>query len=213
MSGNNSSRIKIIGLTGGIASGKNFVAEIFAQNGAAIFDADKEVHDLLALDKSTILEVKKNFPTSFVDRKIDRKILGKIIFSDKKKLNILEKIIHPRVRKRHLEFLQQAQKEEKKIAVLNVPLLLENKGYECDKIIAILVSPSIQKKRYLRRIKKHHLQDFASNKKSFEKKFDKINSLQITNSERKKLADFIVNTNASKADTLRQVLKIIKVIS
>ena len=59
--------MKIIGLTGGVASGKNFVAEIFAQKGAVIFDADKEVHRLLDSDKSTISKVKKIFPESFLN--------------------------------------------------------------------------------------------------------------------------------------------------
>jgi len=101
--------MKIIGLTGGIASGKNFVAEILAKKDAAIFDADKEVHKLLESDKSTILEVSKKFSQSFIDKKINRKILGEIVFSPgekgAKKLKILEKIIHPKIRKNHLEFL------------------------------------------------------------------------------------------------------------
>ena len=100
MSGNNSSRISVVGLTGGIASGKNFVAEIFSKNGAAIFDADKEVHLLLESNQDVIAQIKKNFPQSLVNHKIDRKILGKIVFDKKsaQKLKILEEILHPKVR-------------------------------------------------------------------------------------------------------------------
>lgn len=96
--------MKIIGLTGGIASGKNFIAEIFAKNGAVIFDADVEVHKLLESDKSTIEEVINSFPESFIEQKINRKILGKIVFSNSKKLEILEKILHPKVRKKYQSF-------------------------------------------------------------------------------------------------------------
>ncbi|MBP7710828.1 MAG: dephospho-CoA kinase [Rickettsiales bacterium] len=201
--------MKIIGLTGGIASGKNFVAEIFAQNGAAVFDADFEVHQLFASDKSVIAAVMKNFPDSFVEGKIERKILGKIVFSDAKKLEILEKILHPKVREKYQEFLANAQKSKKKIAVLNIPLLLETQGYKCDKIVAIVASPSIQKRRFLAR----HKKTTATEKKNLEKKFEQIRSKQISNSERKSGADFVVNSGGSKRFTVEQVEKIIKTVS
>jgi dephospho-CoA kinase len=205
--------MKIIGLTGGIASGKNFVAEIFRQKGAAVFDADCEVHSLLELDKSTILQVKNSFPESFVEGKIERKILGKIVFASAQKLKILEEILHPQVRKKYQEFLATAQKEKKKIAVLNIPLLLETQGYECDKILAITASPSIQKKRFLARARKNNPKNFALEKKNLEKKFEQIRSKQISNFERKSRADFTINSNASKSFVIAQVKKIFSIVS
>ncbi len=193
--------MKIIGLTGGIASGKNFVAEIFAQNGAVIFDADKEVHKLLELDKSVIIQVRNFFLESFVEGKIDRKILGKIVFANPEKLKILEKILHPKVRKKYEEFLAEAQKSKKKLAVLNIPLLLETKAYNCDKIVAIIASPSVQKRRFLARAKNAT----EAEKKNLEKKFEQIRSKQISNAERKASADFVVNSGASKDFTAEQV--------
>ncbi len=193
--------MKIIGLTGGIASGKNFVAEIFAQKGAAIFDADKEVHKLLELDKSVIIQIRNFFLESFVEGKIDRKILGKIVFANPEKLKILEEILHPKVRKKYEEFLAQAQKEIKKLAVLNIPLLLETKAYNCDKIVAIIASPSVQKRRFLARAKNAT----EAEKKNLEKKFEQIRSKQISNAERKASADFVVNSAVSKDFTAEQV--------
>ena len=193
--------MKIIGLTGGIASGKNFVAEIFAQKGAAIFDADKEVHKLLELDKSVIIQIRNFFLESFVEGKIDRKILGKIVFANPEKLKILEKILHPKVRKKYEEFLAEAQKEKKKLAVLNIPLLLETKAYNCDKIVAIIASPSVQKRRFLARAKNAS----EAEKKNLEKKFEQIRSKQISNAERKASADFVVNSGVSKDFTAEQV--------
>lgn len=193
--------MKIIGLTGGIASGKNFVAEIFAQKGAVIFDADKEVHKLLELDKSVIIQVRNFFLESFVEGKIDRKILGKIVFANPQKLEILEKILHPKVRKKYEEFLAEAQKSQKKLAVLNIPLLLETKAYKCDKIVAIIAPPSAQKRRFLARAKNAT----ESEKKNLEKKFEQIRSKQISNSERKASADFVVNSGVSKSFTAEQV--------
>ena len=198
--------MKIIGLTGGIASGKNFVAEIFAQNNAAIFDADIEVHKLMESDKLTIQAVKKNFPESFIDARIDRKILGKIVFADAKKLKILEKIIHPKVREKYQNFLKKSESEKRKFAVLNIPLLLETKAYKCDKIVAIIASPSVQKKRFLARLEK------VDNWEVLEKKFEQIRSKQISNEERKKVADFVVNTNGGKSDVVNQVKNIIDLL-
>lgn len=221
MSGNNPPRtkiigLKVIGLTGGIAAGKNFVAEIFAAEGAAIFDADKEVHKLLELDAATIAQVKKNFPESFVDNKIERKILGKIVFADEKKLRVLEEILHPKVRENYREFLSAAQKSGKKIAVLNIPLLLETKGYECDYVLAVLASLAVRKKRFLARAKKNYTktnpQNFLRDKKSLEEKFTQIIAKQLTNAERKARADFVVNTGKSKLETIKQVKKIISLV-
>ncbi len=213
MPSNNSPRIKIIGLTGGIASGKNFVAEIFSRKGVAVFDADKEVHKLFELDRSTIREVKKFFPTSFIDSKINRKILGEIVFKDAEKLQTLEKIIHPKVRKKYQEFLEISRQQRKKIIVLNVPLLLEVDVYKCDRILAILASPSIQKKRFLARARKNNPKTFAAEKKNLEKRFEQIRAKQVSNQVRKSKADLVINANKSKADTLRQVVKIMKIIS
>jgi dephospho-CoA kinase len=198
--------MKIIGLTGSIASGKNFIADIFAKNGCAVFDADNEVHKLLASDKSTILAVKKNFPESFVNEKIERKILGKIVFADKKKLEVLEKIIHPKVRKKYREFLK---KVKKKTVVLNIPLLLETKGYECDYIVAIIVTKKIQKERFIAREK---LKNKAAKISELEKKFEQIRKRQISNLKRKKHADFIINNDGDSQESVKQVTKFLKQI-
>jgi dephospho-CoA kinase len=198
LSGRNSFRTKIVGLAGGIASGKNFVAEIFAKNGAAIFDADKEVHDLLKLDKSTIEAVRKIFPESFVEQKIDRKILGEIVFADKEKLKILEKILHPQVRANYQKFLRKANEDKKEIAVLNIPLLLETGHYKCDYIVAISAPIAIRKKRFLERSQNANV-----------KIFNQICAKQISDAEREKKAAFVINSGGSKGDVARRVKAII----
>ena len=205
--------MKIIGLTGGIASGKNFVAEVFQKNGAAIFDADKEVHELLESIAEAIKEVKKNFPESFVENKIDRKILSKIVFAkeekSKKNLEILEKILHPKVRQKYDEFLIKSRQENRNLVVLNVPLLLENKGYNCERIVAIIAPKSVQKKRFLMRAKKTDPENFLQEKENLIRKFEKIKSKQIDNLKREKHADFVINNSLTKAFTIKQVKKII----
>ena len=204
--------MKIIGLTGGIASGKNFIAEIFANNGAAIFDADEEVHNLLESDKSTIKEVKKFSPESFVEHKINRKILRKIVFSNSKKLEMLEKILHPKVRKKYQSFLNKSKKEGRKMVILNIPLLLEKKGYECDKIIAIISTKSIQRERFLRRTKESYPENFAEEKENLIKQFEKIFLKQTTNKDRKKAADFVIDNTKSKDFAISQVKNLINLL-
>jgi dephospho-CoA kinase len=201
--------MKIIGLTGGIASGKNFVAEIFQKNGAAVFDADKEVHELLESHAEAIKEVKENFPESVIGEKISRKLLGQIVFSDPQKLKILEKIIHVKVREEYQIFLQKAVKEKKKLAILNIPLLLEKQSYKCDKVVAIIVLDEVQKKRFLMRAKKTDPENFLHEKENLIRKFEKIKSKQIDNLKREKHADFVINNSLTKAFTIKQVKKII----
>jgi len=190
----------IIGLTGGIASGKNFVADIFARSGAAVFDADKEVHEMLATDKSVIAAVRKNFSESIVDEVISRKILGQIVFSDPTKLRTLEKILHVRVRAKYHDFLQKLCNEKKQLAVLNIPLLLESGAYKYDKILAVLAPKSVRKKRFLARVKGQNLAA----------RFEQIYAKQMSDRERKARADFVVNTGGSKVETEEQVLKILQ---
>jgi len=212
LSGNNSSRISVVGLTGGIASGKNFVAEIFSKNGAAIFDADKEVHLLLESNQDVIAQIKKNFPQSLVNHKIDRKILGKIVFDKKsaQKLKILEEILHPKVRSKYQDFLSDAKKSNKKIVVLNIPLLHETKAYESDYVVAVIASPSVRKKRFLVRERLKDKEGFAKRKSDLEKKFDQIQKNQLSNRQQIQNADFVINTNSSKAKTVEDVKLLIR---
>lgn len=204
--------MKIIGLTGGIASGKNFIADIFKQKGAMVFDADREVHHLLASDQDTIANIKDNFPEGFTDNKIDRTKLGKIVFPDACKLQILENILHPKVRKKYEAFLKLAHRRRIKIAVLNIPLLLERKHYQCDQIIAIITSKSVQKYRFLKRCKKANPINFSSQISELERKFKEIRGKQMSNEERKRNADFVILNGLSKHRSIRQVGEILKKI-
>lgn len=205
--------MKIIGLSGGIAAGKNFAAQVlvnnFANNSAVIFDADREVHKLLKSNQTVILEIKKHFPKCYINNEIDRKILGQIVFANNAKLQVLEAIIHPKITENYQKFLKKAQNDGKKLIILNIPLLLEKNNYKCDKIITIIASPSIQKRRFLARARKNLGKNFTKEVNNLEKKFNQIKAKQLSNAERKKLADFIVNSNLSKAKTISQIIKII----
>ena len=202
--------MKIIGLSGGIACGKNFIAEIFAKNSCVIFDADANVHNLLTSHKLTISQVKKHFPESFIDKKINRQILGKIVFSNQKKLQILEKIIHEKLRKNYQQFLKKAQKDGAKCVVLNIPLLLETKGYECDYVVAIITNRKQQIDRFIAREKLKNPQILI---KDLKEKFQQIIKRQTSNKIRKKHANFIIKNDGLKSHTVAQVKVVLKKIN
>jgi dephospho-CoA kinase len=202
--------MKIIGLTGGVASGKNFIADLFSQNGCVVFDADKEAHQLLEGDKLTILEVLNAFPDSFIDGKIDRKSLGKIVFGDAKKLKVLEGIIHPKIRQNYQKFLLEAEKEKKECAILNIPLLLETKGYKCDYIVAIIANKEVREERFLAREKLKHPKEMDA---ELSKKFQQIVEKQTSDSQRKENADFIINNDGFlDSGLMSQVKDILKAV-
>ncbi len=137
----------VIGITGNFASGKSHVAEIFRGQGAMVQDSDKVAHNVM--DEEAFAEVAAAFPEAVVDGKIDRKILGRLVFADNEKLEKLETIMHPKVRARNRDFIEL---HKDKPVVLEIPLLFETRAQQiCDHVIFVNVKPEVQKKRALAR--------------------------------------------------------------
>ncbi len=194
----------IIGLTGGVASGKNFVSSQLQRLKIPVFDADLEVHKLLASDREIFLAVKKQFPKSIVNKRIDRKILGSEVFGRQKKLHKLEQIIYPKLRKREDFFIKNNRRRHIKMIALNIPLLFEKGGYKkCHKTIAVIVPKRIQLHRFKNRFK-------DSDERSIERKFKHITSNQINNLQRKNQADFLIHNGLGKSFCYQQTQTIIK---
>ncbi len=196
----------VVGLSGTVASGKDFVAQSFKKLGAVIFDADKEVHKIFDEDKEVFGQVKEHFPEAILNQKIDRRKLGDLVFNNQENLNILEEIVHPVVNNRKENFIKKADLEKKKLVILNIPLLFEKGGYlKCHKNILVTAPKSIQRQRFLDRAKNNN-SDFKEDLLS--KKFEDILQNQIPNSDKKKLADFIIDNGKDKGFTFEQVKKI-----
>ena len=192
----------IIGLTGGLASGKNFVANHLERLKIPVFDADLQVHKLLESDKKIFLQIKKLFPTAIKNGKIDRQVLGLKVFDNKEKLLSLEKIIYPRLQIQENNFIKNCRRNHKKIAVLNVPLLFEKGGYKrCDKTIAVIVPWKTQLQRFQNR--------FEEKKDLAKIKFVSITKNQINNLQRKNQADFLIYNGLGKAFCYRQIQDIL----
>ncbi len=144
-----------IGLTGGIACGKSSVAKILNNKNISVLSADKLVHDLLKdLDGPVYKQILLNFGKLILTPKgeIDRKILGKLVFSDKIKLNLLEKIIHPEIQSKVLQVKEAWKKLNKKVGVYEIPLLFEkNRQKDFDYILCISCSKEMQISRLMER--------------------------------------------------------------
>lgn len=198
--------MKIIGLTGGVASGKNFVAEWFLKFGIPVFDADNEVHKIFASNRQILEEIRKIFPDAIEENQINRKKLGKIVLNHRGNLTILENLIHPLVREKENEFIRQSRIKGHKLVILNIPLLLEKKDYDrCDKIIVVITPKIIQKYRFIKRAKEKNKKESIINLAS---KFEQIAQNQLPNSQKKKLADFTIYNGLSKSFTFKQIKKI-----
>lgn len=181
----------LIGLTGTIGSGKTFALNFFKSEKIPTFSADEEVKKILKI-KTIKEKIYKLFPEPFFKKKLNKSILASIVFNDKKKLNKLEKIIHPHVKKNKKIFLSKNKK--KKIVVMEIPIIFEQKSKKYyDYIILMNVNKKIQQQRVMKR------------KKMTLKLLKKILSNQISN-KKKKYADFVINNNGQKGET-KQILK------
>ena len=195
----------IIGLTGSIGMGKSTTAKFFNDFGVPVFDADKAVHNTLDVGGSLVKKIGVVFPSSLKLKNnkkfIDRKILGNLIFQDKKKKNILEKIIHPEIGKVRKKWKELSQREGFKVICYDVPLLFETKGEKNCNYTVVASSPFfIQKQRVLKRVN------------MTEKKFYSILKNQLNDNEKRKRADFIINTGNGYRFSRNQVKNIVKKI-
>jgi dephospho-CoA kinase len=204
----NKNGMKIIGLSGGIASGKNKVADIFQQLGIAVFDADAEVHKLYSQDQKIIKLVAKNFLETFDGKIINRQILSALISKNPDQIHVLEKIIHPEIRQIYQNFLENNLQKKANFVVINIPLLLESNQYKTDKIIAIIADEKLRQDRYIQRVipdLKNANHDLINELKN---KFLMLKNKQISDAERIKNADFIIQNDGNLADLKQKTLEI-----
>ncbi|MGD9637604.1 MAG: dephospho-CoA kinase [Alphaproteobacteria bacterium] len=172
----------IIGLTGSIAMGKTTVCNILKQMGLPVFESDFVVHKLFNEEKSLINNIKNEFPEAVFNNKINRKVLGEIVFNNKQKRIKLEKLVHPLVKIEMDKFLNNNKLES--FVILDIPLLYEA-GWDkfCDKIMVVSCFSFMQYHRVMLR-----------KNMTFEK-FLGIKQRQLPNFIKKRKADIVINTN------------------
>jgi len=142
----------VLGLTGGIATGKSTLAAMIARLGHPVYDADAAVHALFAPGGRAVAAIAAAFPGVVRDGAVDRAALGARVFGDGPALARLEAIVHPLVRAEERRFLARARRRRARMAVLNVPLLFETKGERrCDRVMVVSCPPFLQAARALAR--------------------------------------------------------------
>ena len=200
--------MKIIGLSGGIASGKNSVAKIIKELGFQVFDADKVVHDLYLYNQSVIMQLSQEFTEAFDGKIIDRKILSKIILKQPEKIKILESIIHPIIRNFYQKFLQENLEKHEEIVVANIPLLIETNHYKTDKIIAIIASEENRLQRFIKRSLINNNDQKAI--EQITKKFLILKDKQISDTERIKKSDYVIYNDGTVLDLENKTRQVIQ---
>jgi dephospho-CoA kinase len=187
----------IIGLTGSIAMGKSTVSQMFVDEDIPHFDADAAVHKLQGPGGALVAEIEAAFPGTTGPQGVDRLKLGPIVLGDKAKLARLEGIIHPAVGKLRTDFL--AAHRDAPMVLFDVPLLFEKGGHQgVDKILVVSAPADQQRRRAL-----------AREGMTIEK-FEHILSLQRPDAEKRKRADYVIDTGTSIADTREQVRQLVK---
>ncbi len=145
--------MRVIGLTGGIASGKSTVAQILQNLGVTVVDADELAHLVLRPGEEAMEEVRASFPEAF-DRAggLDRTELARIVFEDGERREILNAIVHPRVRALMRRAVAEAARRGEKAVVLDVPLLIEGGLYrQVDEVWLVAVDGETQIARLMER--------------------------------------------------------------
>ena len=189
----------VIGLTGGIASGKSSIAAMMAGRGMVHVDADKLVHRLMKHDAATKAEIAALVPEALVHHRIDRAVLAQHVARDASLISKLEKIIHPRVRLAEMQAIAQAQRQRQRAVLLDVPLLFESGLDEvCDIIITAQATPKLQWQRSKKR------------PGMTREKFDTLVARQWSDAERAAHADVVIHTAMGKAHTRKHVQKLLK---
>ncbi len=187
----------VIGLTGSIGMGKTTTARLFAAEGVAVLDSDAVVHELYREEAAPLIE--EAFPGTTVSGVVDRQKLGEVLRENPANFKRLEEIVHPLVRKRQQAFLAAAQNEGREFALLDIPLLFET-GAEnrVDKVVVVSCSPEVQRERVV------------SRPGMTEEKFAMILARQMPDEEKRRRADFIVESGSgveNAGDQVREILQ------
>ena len=187
----------LVGITGGMGSGKTLAASFFHEFGAHILDADVICRKLVEPGQPALKEISECFGKSIIDEfgNLDRKKLAQVIFYDPKKKNDLENILHPRVFEfENLEYKNISQKHPKALVIIDAALLIESENYKkMDKVIVVKANEKTQIERVL-----------AQSGWSYNEVVARINN-QMPITEKIKYADFVLDNSFDKASLRKKV--------
>jgi dephospho-CoA kinase len=186
----------LVGLTGGIASGKSLVAKLLKDLGAYVIDADEIAHQVIQPGTPAYREILQHFGKEILreDGTIDRSKLGKLVFRDPAKRSLLESIIHPRVfAEEEAKRRQRVQQEPDAVIIFDAPLLIETGAHEImDKVIVVYAD----RKTQLKRLKERDRLDPEEAKRRV--------AAQLPLSNKKRYADYLIDGMASPSEVAKQ---------
>ena len=185
-----------VALTGSIGMGKSTVARMFADAGVPVFDADAVVRQLQGPGGALIERIGELFPGCVRSGTLDRECLAQIVLADRSKLALLENIVHPAVREWRDVFIEKHR--ESPALIFEIPLLFETGSEkEFDKVVVVSAPPDVQRARVLGR------QGMTS------ARLDSILARQMPDEEKRRRADFVIDTGADLSTTEAQVRDIL----
>jgi dephospho-CoA kinase len=197
----------VLGLTGSIGMGKSTAAAMLRRLGVPVHDADAAVHRLLGPGGAAVARVAAAFPGSgIVDAatgrmRIDRAALGRLVFADPEALRRLEAILHPLVRQDERRFRRRMASSHCPLVVLDIPLLFESGGdRRCDATLVVTAPRRVQRARVMAR------------PGMTEERFAAILAKQLPDAEKRRRADFVVQTGQSRNLTLRRLAEIVRLL-
>lgn len=186
--------MKIVGIVGGIASGKTCAAQLFREHGAVVLDADKIGHQVLR-ETEIRKAAEKRWGKGIIDAEgqIDRKHLAKLVFGNKEELAFLEKLTHPHIREQILAEIDGLRQSGVYAVILDAALLLEA-GWQsmCEKIVFIETSPENREKR-------------ADDRGWTKEELIQRESQQLSLEKKRALADYTIRNNGSMEDLRQEI--------
>ena len=174
--------MRILGLTGSIGMGKSTTAKLFAEAGVPVYDADAAVHKIYEGEAAPAIEAA--FPGTTVDGKVDRAKLSAKVVHDQAAIKQLEQIVHPMLGASRKKFLEEAEASGAPVVVMDIPLLYETGGEKrVDAVVVVSTDAATQRERILAR-------GTMTNEA-----LDAILARQLPDAEKRKRADFVVDTS------------------
>jgi dephospho-CoA kinase len=190
----------VLGLTGSIGMGKSTTAKMFAAEGVPVQDADAIVHQLYEGEATAAIEAA--FPGTTSGGKVNREKLGRAVLGDAEAIKRLEKIVHPLVAQARGKFLAEAKRNGAPVVVLDIPLLFETGGDKrCDAVVVVSAPADVQRKRTFER------------PGMTEQKLAAIMAKQMPDEEKRRRADFVVDTSKGMDAARAQVRDILKAVA
>ena len=189
-----------VGLTGSIAVGKSFVLEIFRELGCHVLDADETAREVVEPGTKGLAEIVENFGDEILsaDGSLDRKKMGRIVFAEEGKRQLLNSIVHPLVIDAQNTWIEQCEQDDPDgIAIVDAALMIESGGYKrFDKLIVVWCRPEIQLERLM--LRDRLSADEASRRVA----------AQMPQEEKKSYADYLIDTSNGFEDTRDQTTEI-----